>query len=222
MVAFHNLCRDAVLMAPCQSSKSTMCYGHLAAFLRGAPTEQKAQLWQTLGALLQKMLQGGKSQAPICWVSTDGRSVPWLHVRIDSRPKYIKHSPYRKERPLQNAPTSSRGKLHDSKKDEASCENEDGKMSADMSRHRIVKADAPHTAGDTRSAISHHANIRRQKVAAAAAAAAGALDAVNALLQDVKYSGELSHQDRALLWKAANLLHEQADFANGETHHRWP
>ncbi len=29
------------------------------------------------------------------WLNTSGLGVPWLHVRIDSRPKYITYRPYR-------------------------------------------------------------------------------------------------------------------------------
>lgn len=29
------------------------------------------------------------------WISTSGLGVPWLHVRIDDRPKYYQHAPYR-------------------------------------------------------------------------------------------------------------------------------
>jgi len=29
------------------------------------------------------------------WISTAGLGVTWLHVRIDSSPKYYTHAPYR-------------------------------------------------------------------------------------------------------------------------------
>jgi len=29
------------------------------------------------------------------WVSTAGMGVPWLHARLDTRPKYFRHAPYR-------------------------------------------------------------------------------------------------------------------------------
>ena len=34
-----------------------------------------------------------KSQRRL-WMSTEGSGVPWLHVRLDSRPKYYKHHEY--------------------------------------------------------------------------------------------------------------------------------
>jgi uncharacterized protein DUF6940 len=29
------------------------------------------------------------------WVSTAGMGVPWLHVRLDTRPTYYRHAAYR-------------------------------------------------------------------------------------------------------------------------------
>jgi len=29
------------------------------------------------------------------WISTAGMGVNWLHVRLDSRPKYYRHAPYK-------------------------------------------------------------------------------------------------------------------------------
>merc|ERR1712241_203055 len=49
--------------------------------------------WQELGQTLSERLRQVGSQTNI-WVNTDGRSVHWLHVRLDSRPKYYRHSPY--------------------------------------------------------------------------------------------------------------------------------
>jgi hypothetical protein len=68
-------------------------YGHLAAFVRGAPAEQREALWRTVGDALSRRL-GAK---PV-WLSTAGAGVSWLHVRLDDRPKYYGHAPYRRER----------------------------------------------------------------------------------------------------------------------------
>ena len=35
-----------------------------------------------------------RSQRPL-WLSTNGLGVAWLHARIDARPKYYSHRPYR-------------------------------------------------------------------------------------------------------------------------------
>ena len=72
----------------------TCRYGHLASFVRGAPDEQQFELWKEVGELVQHALSN-KAPNKALWLSTDGSGVPWLHVRLDRSPKYIKHEEYR-------------------------------------------------------------------------------------------------------------------------------
>ena len=87
-VAFQSLGKDALLVAPCPENEST-CYTHLAAFLRSASEEEARQLWRTVAQGLEERL----ADAPI-WLSTAGLGVSWLHVRLDTRPKYYRHRAY--------------------------------------------------------------------------------------------------------------------------------
>ena len=46
---------------------------------------------------LRAMIEAGtmsQSDAP-AWVSTSGLGVSWLHIRIDTRPKYYSYAPFR-------------------------------------------------------------------------------------------------------------------------------
>jgi len=89
VVTFQNLSRDATLVVPCPLGGTTD-YAHLAAFLRSAPLEQRHALFQAVGrAALQRL-----SSQP-SWLSTAGLGVYWLHVRVDARPKYYRHRPYK-------------------------------------------------------------------------------------------------------------------------------
>lgn len=88
-ISFANLRGDARLVVPCPIGDDE-CYGHLAAFVRSGPRSQVDRLWQLVGAEMKRDL-GPK---PI-WLSTAGMGVPWLHVRLDSRPKYYGHQPYK-------------------------------------------------------------------------------------------------------------------------------
>jgi hypothetical protein len=90
VVAFPNLGNDAILVVPCPSTPAA-AYGHLAAFVRNAPATQKHELWRVVGATMQVRI-GPK---PI-WLSTAGMGVSWLHVRLDSRPKYYGFTEYRR------------------------------------------------------------------------------------------------------------------------------
>jgi hypothetical protein len=89
VTGFLNLGGDAYLVVPGPMEQWT-CYGHLAAFVRHAPPDQRDALWWCVGEAYQRRL----SAAPQ-WLSTAGLGVSWLHVRIDSSPKYYRHKPYR-------------------------------------------------------------------------------------------------------------------------------
>lgn len=89
VVAFANLSGDAMMIVPRPITVET-AYGHLAAFCRNAPKAQLHGLWK----LVAERMQDRISAKPV-WLSTAGAGVSWLHVRLDSRPKYYGYAPYR-------------------------------------------------------------------------------------------------------------------------------
>jgi len=89
VVSFSNLGGDAVLVVPCPLA-DTSAYAHLASFVRHAPRAQQRALWQAVARAMQQRV----GQRPV-WLSTAGGGVAWLHVRLDNRPKYYAHTPYR-------------------------------------------------------------------------------------------------------------------------------
>jgi hypothetical protein len=90
VIDFANLGGDAALVVPCPLADAS-AYGHLAQFVRSAPTKQRDALWRTVGDAMARRL-GAK---PV-WLSTAGAGVSWLHVRLDDRPKYYGHAAYRR------------------------------------------------------------------------------------------------------------------------------
>ena len=88
---FPNLGGDAWLVVPARRADPEH-YTHLAAFLRGGPPEQVHALWRAVGEAVERWW--AERQRPV-WVSTSGLGVYWLHVRLDTRPKYYTHAPYR-------------------------------------------------------------------------------------------------------------------------------
>lgn len=94
IVAFPNLGRDAWLVVPCPKTDYE-AYSHLAVFSRRAPDYQNHELWQRVGLLVSTQL----SRSPK-WLNTAGGGVAWLHVRLDSRPKYYCYRPYKINRRL--------------------------------------------------------------------------------------------------------------------------
>jgi hypothetical protein len=89
VAAFANLSGDARLIAP-RPIGPPGPYAHFAAFLRAAPIAQQHDLLALTAAEALESL----SDRPL-WISTCGLGVSWLHVRLDSRPKYYSHAPYR-------------------------------------------------------------------------------------------------------------------------------
>lgn len=87
-VTFANLGGDALLVAPTPQANPEV-YPHLAKFVRAAPASQVASIWQAVAAAVE----GRIGEDPL-WLSTAGLGVAWLHVRLDSRPKYYRYRPY--------------------------------------------------------------------------------------------------------------------------------
>ena len=90
VVSFSNLGGDAVLVAPCPADDGRD-FSHLAQFVRTAAPEQQDALWQSVGEAMTARV----GTDPV-WLSTAGHGVAWLHVRLDSTPKYYRHDAYRK------------------------------------------------------------------------------------------------------------------------------
>ncbi len=89
--AFRNLGGDAQLVVPTPIDDAAV-YAHLLAFLRTAPASQVRALWRAVGRAVDEHWR--TSDRPV-WVSTAGLGVHWLHVRLDARPKYYRHAPFR-------------------------------------------------------------------------------------------------------------------------------
>ncbi len=89
VAVFPNLGGDAILVTPCPVAEPS-AYGHLGAFVRLAPEPQRHALWQAVGEAMARRV----GAVPV-WLSTAGAGVPWLHVRLDNRPKYYSFGPYR-------------------------------------------------------------------------------------------------------------------------------
>jgi len=90
VVSFPNRGGDALLVVPCPEKKQPG-YAHIGDFVRQAGEEQVQALWRTVGEqTLQAIGQEPK------WLSTSGLGVYWLHVRIDSRPKYYQTEEYKR------------------------------------------------------------------------------------------------------------------------------
>lgn len=87
-VRFENLGGDAWLIAPAPAGQAD--FGHLGAFLREACAADLCALWAALAEHGPSAIEQGYG-----WFNTAGDGVPWLHLRLDARPKYYQHRAYR-------------------------------------------------------------------------------------------------------------------------------
>lgn len=90
VAAFRNLGGDAELVVP-RDLGEPGDYAHLASFLRSAPSAQVHEAWRLTAHTIEAWLERGQP----FWVSTAGLGVAWVHIRIDSQPKYYRYAPYR-------------------------------------------------------------------------------------------------------------------------------
>jgi hypothetical protein len=88
-VAFESLGGDALLVAPCPGTQDGN-FAHLSSFVATASEAQSSALWKAVGEAL-----AGRIGSSPTWLSTAGLGVSWLHVRLDARPKYYRHTPYK-------------------------------------------------------------------------------------------------------------------------------
>ena len=88
VIVFPNLRGDATMIVPRPATHDSS-FTHLLDFLRTAPAEHADALWALTGKTMLKQV----GLKPL-WLSTAGGGVPWLHVRIDERPKYYHYRPY--------------------------------------------------------------------------------------------------------------------------------
>ncbi len=88
VVAFDNLGGDALLVVP-SPYRGNANYSGLSDFFREAPIAQQRGLWRELARHAKSRL----SDQPM-WLSVAGGGIYWLHIRLDSIPKYYRYSPY--------------------------------------------------------------------------------------------------------------------------------
>ncbi len=95
MITFENLGRNAILVVPCPSDGARddqRHFVHLAAFVREAEQDQVDEFWKKVGQAMYERVNDKPT-----WLNTAGMGVAWLHVRLDRRPKYYAHGPYKED-----------------------------------------------------------------------------------------------------------------------------
>ena len=94
---FPNLSGDSTLVVPLPGRRSggTSDFSSVGPFSRTAPLKRQLKLWKRVARCLLKEMKHDPHGVHY-WLSTSGLGVPWLHVRIDNRPKYYVYEPFKR------------------------------------------------------------------------------------------------------------------------------
>lgn len=106
VTSFSNLGGDSTLVVPCPPDDyivrpssyqgNLQIFTHLAAFSRGASMDRFVKLFERVSnTYLDVLSHNHNSNNVKRWLSTSGLGVYWLHVRIDTRPKYYQWTEYK-------------------------------------------------------------------------------------------------------------------------------
>ncbi len=82
VTSFYNLSKSAYLIIPIP--RKDKIFTTLKDFMDNASKNQQKEFWKQIAKSTIVMLQKYKK----VWISTHGTGVPYLHVRIDIKPKY--------------------------------------------------------------------------------------------------------------------------------------
>ena len=97
VAVFSSLGKDALLVAP--STQSVPPFTDFAYFARHASNLQQRDLYQRLSQVVLEQINSmptkQQTKKPLFWLSTSGMGIAWMHIRIDSRPKYYTYQPYK-------------------------------------------------------------------------------------------------------------------------------
>jgi hypothetical protein len=101
VISFSNLRKDAILVVPTPLEYQTSRFNypqymtHLASFHVGASESHVSNLWRGIGKTFLNILGSERDSKRKFWLSTSGLGVSWLHIRIDTRPKYYNYVEYK-------------------------------------------------------------------------------------------------------------------------------
>lgn len=94
VISFKNLRGDSDLVVPCPYLQNNLKhYIHLASFLRNGNPQQIDELWKKTAQVMKHRLS--ESEDDLVWLSTHGKGINWLHIRIDSEPKYYQYQEFK-------------------------------------------------------------------------------------------------------------------------------
>lgn len=94
IIWFPNLSNSSILVVPCFNHLYPIDdYIHIGKFMRSSNMNQKFNLVLSMFEIYFNQLSLRPNKK--LWLSTHGKNVGWLHIRIDQIPKYITYKSYK-------------------------------------------------------------------------------------------------------------------------------
>lgn len=94
IIWFPNPSNTALLVVPCYNHNYPIQeYTHIGKFIKSSNIKQKRNLIKKMFELYFELLKQQPENK--LWLSTHGKGVGWLHIRIDKIPRYISWNPYK-------------------------------------------------------------------------------------------------------------------------------
>lgn len=94
IIWFPNPSNTALLVVPCYNHNYPIQdYTHIGKFIKSFNIKQKRNLIIKMFELYFELLK--QQPGNKLWLSTHGKGVGWLHIRIDKIPRYISWKPYK-------------------------------------------------------------------------------------------------------------------------------
>lgn len=95
IIQFPSLSKDSLLIVPVPLKGINIeNYSSISPFMKFANKKQIYEIWTKVSQALIRSLQTDKNKS--FWLSTSGLAVPWLHIRIDTKPKYYHYQPFKR------------------------------------------------------------------------------------------------------------------------------
>lgn len=92
--SFYNLSKTSILISPCYNHNYNInIYNNIGTFMRSTNLEQKLLLLTT--SFINYFNELLKNPDKKLWLSTHGKGIGWLHMRIDNTAKYISWKSYK-------------------------------------------------------------------------------------------------------------------------------
>lgn len=85
VTSFYNLSGDALLVVPVPVQTKKRNFTTLKDFIDTASITQQKQFWKEVAKQIRLLTKNGDKKY---WVSVHGLGVPYLHIRICTKPKY--------------------------------------------------------------------------------------------------------------------------------------